>query len=203
MIRTRLTVLFLTTAWLALAGLSSAISHFANILQDRAKSDLVNANGSILDVTFENLMKNVLEGMVVVALLSALFAIFGIILVIYPSWLQENCESGLDYGCIQVVLSLVVVCVGGYIASRVHGYQTSFEYFDRAGQFPYYKIMYYGAVGEAAFASLVVIVSLVWVFVSDWARSLAKAPSRPKSQIGLSKCFSRLGLGEGIRQEAF
>ncbi|KAJ5215327.1 uncharacterized protein N7498_001734 [Penicillium cinerascens] len=135
MIRTRLTVLFLTTAWLALAGLSSAISHFANILQDRAKSDLANTNASILDITFENLMKNVLEGMVVVALLSALFDIFGIILVIYPSWLQENCESGLDYGCIQVVLSLVVVCVGGYFASRVHGYQTSFEYFDRAGQF--------------------------------------------------------------------
>jgi hypothetical protein len=43
MIRMRLTVLFLTTAWLALAGLSSAISHFANILQDRAKSDLANA----------------------------------------------------------------------------------------------------------------------------------------------------------------
>ncbi|KAJ6126440.1 hypothetical protein N7523_002052 [Penicillium sp. IBT 18751x] len=168
MIRTRLTVLFLATAWLALAGLSSAISHFANILQDRAKSDLANATDSILDITFENLMKCVLEGMVVVALLSALFAIFGIILVIHPSWLRENCESGLVYCYIQVVPSLVVVCVGGYFASRVHGYQTSFEYFDRAGQFPYYKIMYYGAVGEAAFGSLVIIVSLVWVFVSDW-----------------------------------
>jgi hypothetical protein len=129
-------------------------------------------------------MKNVLEGMAVVALLSALFAIFGIILVIYPSRLQENCESELDYGCIQVVLSLVVVCVGGYFASRVHGYQTSFEYFDRAGQFPYYKILYYGAVGEAAFGSLVIIITLVWVFAPDWARSLAKAPSGPKSQRG-------------------
>ena len=117
-------------------------------------------------------MKNVLEGMAVVALLSALFAIFGIILVIYPSRLQEDCESGLDYGCIQVVLSLVVVCVRGYFASRVHGYQTSFEYFDRAGQFPYYKILYYEAVGEAAFGSLVVIISLVGVSVSEWARSL-------------------------------
>ncbi|KAJ5330501.1 hypothetical protein N7476_000284 [Penicillium atrosanguineum] len=132
MIRTRLTVLFLTIAWLALAGLSSAISHFANILQDRAKSDLANATDSILDITFENLMKNVLEGMVVVALLSALFAIFGIILVIYPSWLQESYEYGMYYGCIQFLLSLVVVCMGSYFASHVHGYQTSFEYFDTA-----------------------------------------------------------------------
>ncbi|KAJ5318365.1 hypothetical protein N7476_004785 [Penicillium atrosanguineum] len=201
MIRTRLIVLFLTTAWLALAGLSSAISHFANILQDRVKSDLANANASVLDITFENLMKDVLEGMVVVALLSAMFAIFGSILVIYPSQLQENCAYGLDYGCIQVVLSLVVVCAGSYFASRVHGYQTSFEYFDRADQFPYYKIMYYGAVGEAAFGSLVVFIALAWVFVPEWARSLAKGPSRPKSQRGLSKYFSRLWLREGMRQE--
>ncbi|KAJ5330525.1 hypothetical protein N7476_000308 [Penicillium atrosanguineum] len=203
MIRTRLTVLFLTIAWLALAGLSSAISHFANILQDRAKSDLANATDSILDITFENLMKNVLEGMVVVALLSALFAIFGIILVIYPSWLQESYESGMYYGCIQFLLSLVVVCMGSYFASHLHGYQTSFEYFDRADQFPYYKIMYYGPVGEAAFGSLVFIITLAWVFVPEWARSLAKGPSRPKSQRGLSKCFSRLGLREGMKQEAF
>jgi hypothetical protein len=134
---------------------------FANIPQDRAKSDLANATVSILDITSENLMKNVLESMGVVALLSALFAIFGIILMTYPSRLRENCKSALDYGCIQVVLSLVVVCVGGYFASRVHGYQTSFEYFDRAGQFPYYKILYYGAVGEAACGSLVIIITLV------------------------------------------
>jgi hypothetical protein len=50
--------------------------------------------------------------------------------------------------------------IRGWIASRVHGFQTSFEFFDRS-HIPYYKIMYYGSVGQAAFGSLVIIMSLV------------------------------------------
>jgi LPS O-antigen subunit length determinant protein (WzzB/FepE family) len=55
--------------------------HFAVLLRDRAKSDLVTPSDSILDITFENLMDSVVDGMVIVALVSALFSIFGVVLV--------------------------------------------------------------------------------------------------------------------------
>ena len=43
----------------------------------------------------------------------------------------------------------------------------TFDLFDCEGHFPYYKIMNYGAVGKAAFGSLVVIMSLVRFLIRD------------------------------------
>ena len=166
-VRIRLVIFFLTTTWLAISSLSSAIVRFAVVLRDCAKSDLVTPSDSILDVTFQNLMDNVVESMVIVALISALFSIFGFVLVIYPKWLQENCNARVYYGCVQIIVSLAVLSLGGYVASHVHGFQTSFEFFDSEGHFPHYKIMYYGAVSQAAFGSLVVILSLVRFVVRD------------------------------------
>jgi hypothetical protein len=161
MIRMRLVIIFLTITWLALASLSSATARFAVVLRDRARSDLVTSSDSVLDITFQNLMDNVVEGTVIVALVSSLISIFGFVLVIYPKWLQENCTARFYYNCIQIVVSLIVLYSGGYIANHVHGFQTSFEFFDSDGHFPYYEIMYYGAVGQAAFGSLLFIRSLV------------------------------------------
>ncbi|CRL31394.1 hypothetical protein EN45_043480 [Penicillium chrysogenum] len=160
MIRMRHVIISLTITWLALAGLSSVTVHFAVLLRDRAESDLVTPSDSILDITFENLMDYIVDGMVIAALVSALFSIFGFDLVIYPKWLQENCAARFYYGCIQIVVSMIVLSLGGWIASRVHGFQTSFEFFARS-HIPYYKIMYYGSFGQAAFGSLVIIMSLV------------------------------------------
>jgi hypothetical protein len=89
----RLIIISLTVTWLALASLSSATVHFAVVLRDRAKSDLVTLSGSILDLTFQNLMDDVVDGTVIAALVSALFSIFGLILVVYPKWLQEKCAA--------------------------------------------------------------------------------------------------------------
>ncbi|KAJ5895697.1 hypothetical protein N7495_007388 [Penicillium taxi] len=164
-IRMRLAILFLAITWLALAGLSSATVRFAVILRDRAKSDLVTSRDSILDITFQNLMDNVVVGMVIVTLVSALLSIFGFLLVIYPKGLQENSTARFYYICIQIVASVIVLSLGGYVASHVHGFQTAFEFFDSAGHFPYYKIMYYGAVSQAAFGSGVVTMSVVCVFI--------------------------------------
>ena len=160
MIRMRLVIISLAITWLALASLSSATVHFAVVLRDRAKSNLVTPTDSILDITFQNLMDDVIDGMVIAALVSALFSIFGLILVIYPKWLQESCAARFYYGCIQIIVSMIVLSLGGWIASRVHGFQISFEFFGSEDHIPYYNIMYYGSVGQAAFGSLVVIVSL-------------------------------------------
>lgn len=160
-IRMRLALLFLSVTWLALAGLSSAIVRFAVILRDRARSDLATSRDSILDISFQNLLGNVVVGMVIVTLISALFSIFGIALAIHPRCLGEDRRYRLYYVCTQLVVGLIFLSLGGYVASTVHGFQTSFELFDSEGYFPYYKIMYYGAVGQAAFGVLAVIMSLV------------------------------------------
>jgi hypothetical protein len=157
----RFAFLFLSITWLVLAGLSSATVRFAVILRDRAKSDLATSSDSIVDIAFQNLMDNVVVGMVIVALISALFSIFGIVLAIHPRCLREDRKYRLYYVCIQLVVGLIVLSLGGYIASHVHGSQTSFGLFDSEGHFPYYKIMYYGAIGQAAFGVLAVIMSLV------------------------------------------
>ena len=93
-------MVFLTITWLARASLSSSTVRFAVVLRDRAKSDLVTLSGSILDLTFQNLMDDVVDGTVIAALVSALFSIFGLILVVYPKWLQEKCAARFYYGCI-------------------------------------------------------------------------------------------------------
>ena len=67
MIRMRLVIISLTVTWLALAGLSSVTVRFAVLLRDRAKSDLVTPSDSILDITFQTLMDNVVDGMVIAA----------------------------------------------------------------------------------------------------------------------------------------
>ena len=144
-----LLIISLTVTWLALASLRSATVHFAVLLRDRARSDLVTPSDSILDITFQSLMDNVVDGMVIAALVSALFSIFGFVLVVYPKWLQEKCTARFYYGCIQIVVSMIVLSLGAWIASRVHVFQASFELFDR-DQIPYYKIMYYGSIGQAA-----------------------------------------------------
>ncbi|KAJ5471518.1 hypothetical protein N7530_008875 [Penicillium desertorum] len=58
-------------------------------------------------------MDNVVDGMVIVALVSALFSTFGLILVVHPKWLQENCAARFYYGCIQIVVSMIVLSLGG------------------------------------------------------------------------------------------
>jgi hypothetical protein len=123
MIRMRLVIISLTVTWLALASLSLATVHFAVLLRDRAKSDLVTPSDSILDITFENLMDSVVDGMVIAALVSALFSIFGFVLVTYLNWLQENCAARFYYWCFQIVVSMIVLSLAGWIASRVRGFQ--------------------------------------------------------------------------------
>ena len=164
--RNRFFIIFLSITSLAIASLSSATAHFATVLRDRAKFDLVTPSHASLDITFQKLMENVLQDMVIVALISTLFSIFGVVLVIHPKWQQENCYLRKYYGLFQLFVGLTVLSIGAYAASRVRGFQTAFSIFDSEGHFPYYNTMYYGAVSQAAFGVLVAIVSPVR-FVRD------------------------------------
>jgi hypothetical protein len=86
-IRIRLLIFFLALTWLSIAGLSSALAHFAVVLRDRARSD--RTKGSMLSITFENVMTDIFKSMVILALLSALFSTFGGVLLIHPRLLQR------------------------------------------------------------------------------------------------------------------
>jgi hypothetical protein len=55
---------------------------------------------------------------------------------------------------------------GEFLSSRVLESRSTFEFFDSDGVFPYYTIMYYGAVGKAAFGAILIIVTLVHVFAA-------------------------------------
>jgi hypothetical protein len=112
-IRIRLAFLFLSITWLALAGLGSATVRFVVILGDRAKSDLATSSDSMWDITFQNLMDNVVVGIVIVALISALFSTFGIALAIHPRCLREDRKYRLYYVCTQLVVGLIVLSLGG------------------------------------------------------------------------------------------
>jgi hypothetical protein len=133
---------FSSIIWLALIGLSSATVRFAVVLRDRAKSDLATSSHSILDITLQNLMENVVVGMVIVTLISALFSISRIALAIHPRCLRENRKYRRYYICTQLVVGLIVLSLGDYAASKVHGFQTSFELSGSEGHVPYYKTMY-------------------------------------------------------------
>jgi hypothetical protein len=151
--------------WLALAGLNSAISHFAIVLWDHAELDLIYTSYDILGLAFQSMVENILVVSVIVALMSTLLSIFGMVLAIHLRWLHQDGQRRTYFGYLQVVLALIAVSVGGYIASRVHGSRSSFELLNIHGHLPYYGIMYYGAVGQAAFGSLMIIFSIVQLFM--------------------------------------
>jgi hypothetical protein len=120
----------------------------------------------MLSITFENVMTDVFKSMVILALLSALFSTFGAVLVIHPRLLQENSNAHYSFGCFHFILSLAVLSVGGYVANGVHGYQDLFaEFNDKVSRFPYYKMMYYGGIGFAAYGCLVIIMIVIYVAV--------------------------------------
>lgn len=66
-------------------------------------------------------MENIVVGMVIVAFILVVFLIFGIALSIYPRCLREDCKYRFYYVCTQLVVGLIVLSLGGYVASKVYG----------------------------------------------------------------------------------
>ncbi|KAI1750249.1 hypothetical protein F4782DRAFT_532572 [Xylaria castorea] len=152
----RVIVFFLAAINLAIAGLDSAIVHFAIVLRDRARSDLVSATDAVLDTTFISTMENVLANAVVAAIASAIFAIFGALLAVSPSWLRNHSASLVTLGTAQFILTICIVATGGDIADDVCGFQTPFGKFSGNNNFPYYDIMCYGGMAQTGYALLII-----------------------------------------------
>ncbi|KAJ5982645.1 hypothetical protein N7451_012745, partial [Penicillium sp. IBT 35674x] len=147
--------------WLALAGPNWAISHFMIILRDHAESDLIHNNRALLGLAFQSLMDNILIFSIIVALTSTLLSIFGMVLAIISRWLHQNDQRRIYFECLQAFVALIAVCAGAYIASCVHRSRLSH------GHLPYYGIICYGAVGQAAFGSVMIIFSVAQLFMCN------------------------------------
>lgn len=56
---------------------------------------------------------------------------------------------------------MIIVYLRGYITSRVYRFQTSSKFVNSKDHFPYCKIIYHGATGEAALGAIVAIISIM------------------------------------------
>lgn len=158
MIRVRLTILFFSLFSLGIAGLNSANARFAVVLRDRARSDYTNTSNGILDNQFQTLQSAVLIDTVATALLSVAFAIYGALVAFFPTRLRNHVVL-----YIHLILAVVMIGTGGYLADHVHGFQTSFEKFGAKDGIPYYSIVYYGGVAQAAYGSVLIFAAITAV----------------------------------------
>jgi hypothetical protein len=170
MIRTRLTILSFTLLSLAVASLSSAKARFAVILRDRARADYINTGDGILDNKFQSLQNEILSATVVTAVATGAFAIYGAVITVHPRWLREHKGILLAYAVIQAIPGFVMVVTGGLVADHVHGFQTSFEKFGANNNIPYYSIMYYGSVAEAAYGAVLIFLCIAVVTFHHYER---------------------------------
>ena len=158
---TQLIIVSLIVFNFAIAGLDSAIARFAVVLRDRAESDLAASDNSFADKVFANMMNGVLIFAIFGALASTAFATFGIRLTVSSSRARNSHDAFALFGFIQFFVSIGYVALGGFIADSIHGYRPSFVRFRHPGEISYYEIMYYGAIGEAAFRALVIVLLLL------------------------------------------
>ncbi|KAI1743056.1 hypothetical protein F4680DRAFT_410902 [Xylaria scruposa] len=142
---------------LAVAGLSSAIAHVSKVLYNRARSDLINAIDAALNGSFMSTMTSIIVIAVVAASVSVTVAVFGLQITICPSWLRKRDEDLLILGATQLALAICIVATGALIADDVHSVQTLIGKFGGNDSFPYYDIMYYGGVAQAASGCALVV----------------------------------------------
>ncbi|KAJ5160961.1 uncharacterized protein N7482_007965 [Penicillium canariense] len=158
MIRIRLTIMAFSILGLVLASLNSAITRFAIVLRDRARLGITEPDNAILAHSFQQLMERVLGDVLIAALASALSAIAGLVLLVYSRRLRENSNLQIYFGFMQLILSLVILVTGAYLADHVHGCQSSFTVLQGDDRIPYHSIMYFGGVGEAVYGALVILI---------------------------------------------
>ena len=167
-VRTRLTIIFFTLLWLAVAGLNWTNVRFSIVLRDRARSDSINTADSILTNNFLTLEGKVLGDTIFTAVVTTTFFIYGSAISVHPRWLRDH-ERGavLAFLIAHTALAFVIVITGGILADTVHGFYTSFEKFDAHDGVPYYSLMYYGGVAQAAYGSFLVLLAVIVFFSAE------------------------------------
>lgn len=157
----RLGLFSLTSIWLLVAAFNSATARFADTLRDQATDGLIESSNPILYDTFRKLMSDFRKAMIIVALSSALFSVFGATLFVHPRWVRED-RSALDnFFFIQFFFGVAVLSLGGYIMDQMHGVLDFFATFDERSVFPHCSIIYHGAIGHIVLGGLIILTSLI------------------------------------------
>ncbi|KAI1839439.1 hypothetical protein JX266_014350 [Neoarthrinium moseri] len=165
LIRTRLTILFFSTISLAISILNSANARSAVILRDRARSDYASASHASLAISFESLQKNILLDVLPTAMLSAGFAIYGLVVALHPRFLRDHGSAWKLYAIAKIIISFVMIGAGGYLADHVHDLQSAFAIFNASDKMPYFSLMYYGGIAQAVYGSVLVLFAIIIVIV--------------------------------------
>lgn len=192
-IRTRLIILFFTLLSLAVAGLNSANAHFSIILRDRARSDYINTPDGIVDNNFERLQSKALFVTVLTALATTAVTIYGAVIISHSRWLRDHEGTIYAFAIFQVILAFIMIVTGGYLADKVHGCYTSFEKFGTHDSIPYYSLMYYGGVAQAAYGTVLVVLAItvvVLLFAFDHYETKKSWNEAAASEEAASNSFS-------------
>jgi hypothetical protein len=157
----RLGVFSLTTIWLLVAAFNSVTARFADTLRDQVTAGLNEFDSPILYDALRELMRDFRKAMVIVALSSVLFSLFGFTLLAYPSWVRDGTTAFDNFFITQLILGVVVLAVGGYIMDQMHGFLDIFAAIDDRGSLPRCSIVYHGAIGQIVLGILVILTSLI------------------------------------------
>ncbi|TGJ82220.1 hypothetical protein E0Z10_g6554 [Xylaria hypoxylon] len=130
-------------------------------------------------------MQNTLVDTVITTIASTAFAIFGVAIAVHKRWLQDHNGLWMCFLGTQILLALVLVITGGYLADHVNGFQSSFNNFGGGENIPYYNVMYFGGVAEAAYGALVIVVVLLMYLTTTGGRETGYAATRREGAEGL------------------
>jgi hypothetical protein len=106
-------------------------------------------------------MRDFRKAMVIVALSSVLFFLFGFTLLAHPSWVRDGRTAIDNFFITQLFLGVVVIALGGYIMDQMHGFLDIFAVFDDRGSLSRCSIIYHGAIGQIVLGILVILTSLI------------------------------------------
>lgn len=152
-VQIRLLILFIVCLSLASTGLNSVNARFAVILRNKARANFNNTEDWDVDNAFETLAKTILANTVTPALGTGLFSGVGLFTAI-------NLSGFKTHAVWQIIVGLLLISTGGYIADHVEGYQAAFERFTAGDGIPYYGVIYYGCVAQAVYGSVLILLAL-------------------------------------------
>jgi hypothetical protein len=136
----------------------SMITHWAIILRDRARSTTYESTNQASSHRFESIQNNIVILSTIGSGFCALGAICAASFMFYPQILLKGRGRLWGFWCAQTGMACSTIIVGGYLGDGVRGFQSAFTKFT-TDNVPYYAIMYYGGVTEAAFGCVYFIMS--------------------------------------------
>jgi hypothetical protein len=162
--RARLATLFFTLLSLAVTGLNAAIGRFSVVLQDRARSEYMGA-ARYSGGHFETLQSNILIGAVSTAVAAGAFTMYGAVVATHSPVMRRHENILPTLAVNQLILAFIMIVTGVCTAVQVQDFQNLFEHFGASDKAPYYVLMYYGSVAQAAYGSVLVLLTIICHYV--------------------------------------